>query len=207
MTLQSSLLLELSGRLTMRFTPTGLQDAWLIRLDPARDTRGFFARTFCVDEFRAHGLETNFPQHSMSRSYRKGTIRGMHFQRMPHCETKLVRCLSGAIWDVIIDLRPDSTTFRQWRGFELTAENQDHLYIPKGFAHGFQTLSDDAHVNYLISAVYVPDAAGGLRYDDPAFGIAWPLPVSVISEKDLQWPSFSSEGQRAGLGSPVPAAP
>ncbi len=183
----------------MRFNPTGLQDAWLIQLDPARDERGFFARTFCVNEFRAHGLETSFPQHSMSCSFSKGTLRGMHFQRAPHREVKLVRCLSGAIWDVIIDLRPESATFCQWRGFELTAENQDQLYIPKGFAHGFQTLSEDAQVNYLISEFYTPDAASGVRYDDPAFGIAWPLPVSAVSEKDLHWPDFSSEKQRTGL--------
>lgn len=185
----------------MRFNPIGLQDAWLIALDPARDRRGFFARTFCVNEFRARGLETHFPQHSLSCSYSKGTLRGMHFQRAPYCETKLVRCLNGAIWDVIIDLRPDSRTFRQWRGFELTAENQHQLYIPKGFAHGFQALSDNAQVNYLISELYVPDAASGVRYDDPAFAIAWPLPVSVISEKDLQWPRFLSEEQRNDVGS------
>ena len=114
------------------------------------------------------------------------------FNDAPHAEVKLVRCLSGAIWDVIVDLRPGSPTFRQWRGFELSAENQDQLYIPKGFAHGFQTLSDDAQVNYLISAFYAPDAASGVRYDDPAFGIAWPLPVSDMSDKDLAWPDFRS---------------
>ena len=183
----------------MRFSPTGLQDAWLIQLDPARDERGFFARTFCVNEFRAHGLEANFQQHSTSCSYSKATLRGMHFQRAPYGEVKLVRCLSGAIWDVIIDLRLESPTFRQWRGFELSAENQDQLYIPMGFAHGFQTLSDNAQVNYLISELYTPDAASGVRYDDPAFGIAWPLPVSAISEKDRHWPDFSSEKQRKGV--------
>lgn len=185
----------------MRFTPTGLQDAWLIGLDPVQDRRGSFVRTFCVNEFQARGLESNFPQHSMSCSYSKGTLRGMHFQRAPFCETKLVRCLNGAIWDVIIDLRPSSRTFRQWRGFELTAENQDQLFIPKGFAHGFQTLSDNAQVNYLISEPYAPDAASGVRYDDPAFEIAWPLPVSVISEKDLRWPRFSSEEKGSGVES------
>jgi dTDP-4-dehydrorhamnose 3,5-epimerase len=176
----------------MKFEATGLDGAWLIHLDPMRDQRGFFARTFCVNEFAAHGLETEFPQHSMSCSYGKGTLRGMHFQRAPHGEVKLVRCLSGAIWDVIIDLRPQSPTFRQWLGFELSAENQDQLYIPKGFAHGFQTLSDNAQVNYLISEFYAPDAASGVRYDDPAFAIAWPLPVSVISEKDRLWPDFEA---------------
>jgi dTDP-4-dehydrorhamnose 3,5-epimerase len=183
----------------MRFNPTGLQDAWLIQLDPARDERGFFARTFCINEFQAHGLETNFQQHSTSCSYSKGTLRGMHFQRVPYGEVKLVRCLSGAIWDVIIDLRPESSTFCQWRGFELSAENQDQLYIPKGFAHGFQTLRENAQVNYLISEFYTLDAASGVRHDDPAFGIAWPLPVSAISGKDLRWPDFSPEKQRGGL--------
>jgi len=174
----------------MRFEPAGLDGAWLIHLDSMGDERGFFARTFCVDEFRAHGLETSFPQHSISCSRSKGTLRGMHFQRAPHREVKLVRCLNGAIWDVIIDLRPESPTFRQWRGLELSAENQYQLYIPKGFAHGFQTLSDDTYVNYLISEIYATDAAAGVRYDDPAFAVTWPLPIGVISEKDLRWPDF-----------------
>jgi dTDP-4-dehydrorhamnose 3,5-epimerase len=174
----------------MRFEATGLDDAWLVRLDPVRDSRGFFARTFCVDEFGARGLETSFPQHSVSHSLRKGTVRGMHFQREPHAEVKLVRCLNGAIWDVIIDLRPASSTFRQWRGFELSEENGLQLYIPKGFAHGFQTLSDDARVNYLISEFYTPAAASGVRYDDPAFAITWPLSVASIAEKDRLWPDF-----------------
>jgi dTDP-4-dehydrorhamnose 3,5-epimerase len=177
----------------MRFESTGLDGAWLVRLDPIRDQRGFFARTFCANEFGAHGLVTAFPQHSISCSLARGTLRGMHFQRAPHQEVKLVRCLSGAIWDVIVDLRPGSPSFRQWRGFELSADNQDQLYIPKGFAHGFQTLSDNAQVNYLISEFHAPDAASGVRYDDPAFAIAWPLPVSVISEKDLGWPRFAPE--------------
>lgn len=181
----------------MQFEPTGLDGAWLVRLDPMRDSRGFFARTFCAEEFGVRGLETGFPQHSISRSNRRGTLRGMHFQRAPHAEVKLVRCLSGVIWDVIIDLRPRSPTFCQWRGFELSAENHDQLYIPKGFAHGFQTLTDDAQVNYLISAVYAPDAASGVRYDDRAFGISWPLPVSEISEKDLRWSDFQPEAHRA----------
>jgi dTDP-4-dehydrorhamnose 3,5-epimerase len=176
----------------MRFEPIDLDGVWLIHLDLMGDSRGFFARTFCVDEFRTHGLETNFPQHSISSSASKGTVRGMHFQRAPHAEIKLVRCLSGAIWDVVVDLRSESPTFRQWRGFELSAENQDQLYIPKGFAHGFQTLSDNAQVNYLISEFHAPDLASGVRYDDPAFGIVWPLPVSVISEKDLLWPRISA---------------
>jgi len=175
----------------MRFEPADLQDAWLIHLEPICDNRGSFARTFCADEFRAHGLETNFPQHSISSSLQKGTLRGMHFQTQPHSEAKVVRCLSGLIWDVIIDLRPDSSTFRQWRGFQLSEDNGLQLYIPKGFAHGFQTLSDNARINYLISKVYEPAASTGVRYNDPAFGVTWPLPVTTIAEKDRLWPDFS----------------
>jgi len=174
----------------MRFEQTDLDGAHLVHPEPMRDRRGFFARTFCVKEFSAHGLETNFPQHSISYSHRKGTLRGMHLQRAPHGEVKLVRCLTGAIFDVIIDVRPNSPTFRHWRGFELSAENRDQLYIPEGFAHGFQTLTDNAQVNYLISKFYAPDAAAGFRYDDGAFNISWPLPVSEIAEKDLAWSAF-----------------
>jgi dTDP-4-dehydrorhamnose 3,5-epimerase len=175
----------------MLFRETRLQDAWLVELEPAGDDRGFFARTFCELEFAAHGLETRFVQHSRSLSAMRGTLRGMHFQNPPHSEAKLVTCIKGAIWDVIIDLRPNSPSFRQWQGFEMTADNRHQLYIPQGFAHGFQTLSDDAEVGYLISAFYAPDAADGLRYDDPAFSIEWPLPPTVISEKDRNWPNFT----------------
>jgi dTDP-4-dehydrorhamnose 3,5-epimerase len=175
----------------MQFCPTNLCDACLIKLEPARDNRGFFARSFCAEEFAAHGLETNYPQHSISVSARKGTLRGMHYQRHPHCEVKLVRCSRGAILDVIIDIRSDSPTYRRWQQFELSSENSHQLYIPKGFAHGFQTLSDDAEVNYLISAPYKPELAHGIRYNDPAFPISWPLSVTEISEKDLHWPDFA----------------
>jgi dTDP-4-dehydrorhamnose 3,5-epimerase len=175
----------------MRFQPTNLKDAWLIELEPARDSRGFFARTFCVEEFAAHGLETSYPQHSISFSHRQGTLRGMHFQRQPHSEVKLVRCLRGAIWDVIIDIRPDSPTFCSWQWFELSEHNNRQLYIPKGFAHGFQTLTENAEVNYLISESYAPQAASGIRYDDPRFTIEWPQPVNEISDKDRQWPDFA----------------
>jgi len=175
----------------MRFEAIGLDGAWLIHQDAMQDERGFFARTFCVNEFAAHCLETTFPQHSVSHSSRKGTVRGMHFQTAPHEEVKLVRCVAGAIFDVIIDLRPGSPTFRRWQGFELTADNGLQLYIPKGFAHGFQTLTDDARINYLISEIYAPEAARGVRHDDAAFGIKWPLPVTSISDKDLRWPDFT----------------
>ncbi|MGH6895134.1 MAG: dTDP-4-dehydrorhamnose 3,5-epimerase [Geminicoccaceae bacterium] len=174
----------------MRFDETTLCGAWLIEPEPARDHRGFFARTFCAQEFAEHGLTAGFVQHNTSQSTARGTLRGMHFQRAPHAEVKVVSCLRGAIWDVIIDLRPESPTYRQWDGFELTADNRRQLYVPEGFAHGFQTLCDDTEVGYLISAFYAPLAASGLRYDDPAFAIAWPLPLSEISDKDRTWPDF-----------------
>src|SRR5215471_14281457 len=168
----------------MRFTETSLCGAWLIDLEPVRDHRGFFARTFCMRELAEHGLETSFVQHSTSHSAVKGTLRGMHFQRAPHSEVKVVRCLKGAIWDVIIDLRADSPTYRRWQGFELTAKNRRQLYVPAGFAHGFQTLCDDTEAGYLISAYHVPSAACGVRHDDPAFVIAWPLPPGPMSTTD-----------------------
>jgi dTDP-4-dehydrorhamnose 3,5-epimerase len=175
----------------MEFHPTSLRDACLIKLEPMHDGRGFFARTFCTEDFAAHRLEADFPQHSVSFSAREGTVRGMHFQREPGAEVKLVRCIRGAILDVIIDIRPDSPTYRRWQEFELSEANRHQLYIPKGFAHGFQTLCDDVEVSYLISTPYRPDLAGGIRYNDPVFGIAWPLPVTEISEKDLRWSDFS----------------
>ncbi|MGA2999427.1 dTDP-4-dehydrorhamnose 3,5-epimerase [Bradyrhizobium sp.] len=176
----------------MQFHNTTFRDTWLVQLEPIHDTRGFFVRTFCVDEFGARGLETNFPQHSASYSGRKGTLRGMHYQCPPHSEVKLVRCVKGAIWDIIVDIRPDSPTFRCWEGFELSESNHRQLYIPRGFAHGFQTLSEGVEVNYLISERYVAEAARGIRHDDPSFAIQWPLPVSEISAKDLRWPDFSA---------------
>lgn len=174
----------------MKFNLTALRDARLIQLEPAFDSRGFFARTFCVDEFAAHGLETNYVQHSVSFSARKGTLRGMHYQREPHREAKVVRCLNGVIWDVIVDIRPESPTYRHWQGFELSSAAGDQLYIPKGFAHGFQTLSDNVEINYLVSEFYSPQSASGIRFDDPTFEITWPLPTTEISGKDLSWPKF-----------------
>lgn len=186
----------------MRFSKTNLHGAWLLEPAPIADHRGFFARTFCAREFAANGLVASFVQHSTSRSAARGTLRGMHFQRPPDAEAKLVSCLRGAIWDVIIDLRPGSPTHRAWQGFELTAENRRQLYVPEGFAHGFQTLGDGTEVGYLISAFHAPAAAGGVRYDDPAFAIDWPLPVTALSEKDEAWPPFG-----AGDGGPSPARP
>jgi dTDP-4-dehydrorhamnose 3,5-epimerase len=179
----------------MQFHTTALEGAWLIQLEHRRDSRGFFARTFCAQEFATHGLETSYPQHSISFSARRGTVRGMHYQREPHSEVKLVRCLKGSIWDVIIDIRPNSPTYRRWEGFDLSEADGRQLYIPKGFAHGFQTLSDGVEVNYLISEPYDSEAACGIRYDDLSFSIAWPLAVTEISAKDLSWPNFVDRPQ------------
>jgi dTDP-4-dehydrorhamnose 3,5-epimerase len=184
----------------MLFAATQLHGAWLIEIEPREDDRGFFARTWCRRELAEHGLDTEIAQESISYNRRRGTLRGLHFQRPPHEETKIVRCARGAISDVIVDLRPHSPTFLRWQAFELTAANHRALYIPKGFAHGFQTLSDDGEVAYQISAFHVPEAAGGYRYDDAAFGVAWPLPVTVISERDRGWPAFGADAPRAPTG-------
>jgi dTDP-4-dehydrorhamnose 3,5-epimerase len=175
----------------MQFHPTSLHGAWRIHIEPACDSRGYFARTFCVDEFAARALETSYGQHSISFTARKGTVRGLHYQREPHSEAKVVRCIKGVIWDVIIDIRPDSPTYLRWQEFELSGGNGDQLYIPAGFAHGYQTLSDDVEVTYLISARYAPGSAYGIRFDDPVFAITWPLAVTEISDKDVNWPNFS----------------
>jgi dTDP-4-dehydrorhamnose 3,5-epimerase len=180
---------------SMRFLETELDGARLIELEPVRDERGFFSRSFCVKEFAAHDLNPNFVQHSLSYSAARGTLRGMHFQAAPDSEVKVVGCVKGAIWDVIIDIRPHSPTYRRWQGFELTAKNHRQLYIPAGFAHGFQTLSDGTEVHYLISAFYEPSAARGLRHDDPSFAIKWPLPIAAISAKDRAWPDFAKPCQ------------
>ena len=177
----------------MIFTATRLKDASLIDIEPIKDERGFFARTWCRRELSAQGLDIEIAQESLSYNRHRGTLRGLHFQRSPHEETKIVRCTRGAIFDVIVDLRPHSPSHLRWQGFELTAENRRALYIPKGFAHGFETLSDDAEIAYQISAFYTPEAAGGCRYDDAALAICWPLPVTVISERDLGWPAFKAD--------------
>lgn len=174
----------------MRLIETALPGAHVVEPQPIEDARGFFARTFCAAEFAARGLATVFVQHNTSGNIRRGTLRGLHFQRPPHQEVKVVSCLKGAVFDVIVDLRPASPTFRRWLGVELSAANRRSLYIPEGFAHGFQTLADDSEVGYLMSAMYEPGAAAGYRWDDPAFAIAWPLPPAVMSEKDRAWPPF-----------------
>jgi len=175
----------------MRFNPADIDGAWLVEPERHEDSRGWFVRTFCERSFAVQGLETRFVQHSASRTRAKGAVRGMHYQAAPHGEVKLVSCRRGAIFDVVLDLRPRSASFGQWRGFELSAENGRQLYIPEGCAHGFQTLCEEAEVGYLISAFYTPDAARGVRHDDPQFGISWPLPVSLMSDKDRAWPDFA----------------
>ena len=172
----------------MKFSKTSLADAMVIDMQRNEDSRGFFARTFCAREFAEAGLVTEYVQANHSYNRAKGTVRGMHFQNPPHGEVKLVRCVKGAILDIIIDLRPGSPSWRKWEAFELTEENGRTLYVPVGFAHGFQTLADETHVTYSVSHPYTPGVEGGVRWDDPAFGITWPLPVSVISDKDAAWP-------------------
>jgi dTDP-4-dehydrorhamnose 3,5-epimerase len=177
----------------MRFRKTGLPDVWSIEPVLHRDGRGFFARTFCVQEYAAHRLETHFVQHSISYSRVRGTVRGLHFQRQPHAETKVVNCIRGVIWDVVLDLRPDSQTYCRWESFILSAENRRQVYIPQGCAHGFQSLSDHVEVGYLIATFYEPDAAAGIRYNDHTFNIDWPLTPTMISDKDQSWPDFVPE--------------
>lgn len=172
----------------MRFQKTRIEDVWIVEPVALSDSRGSFARTFCKDEFAQHGLVQDFVQHSVSHSREKHTIRGLHFQKGTHAEDKVVSCLQGAIFDVAVDVRPDSPTYLQWVSALLSSENRQQFYIPKGFAHGFQSLTDDAVVSYLISTRYEPSAATGLRFDDPAIGIDWPAEATVVSEKDRSWP-------------------
>lgn len=182
----------------MIFTESKLPGAFIIEVEKRSDERGFFARSWCAREFEAHGLCTQMVQSNISFNHRKGTLRGMHFQKPPYGEAKLIRCTRGAIYDVIIDLRPQSPTYKQWLGVELTADNYAMLYVPENFAHGFQTLTDAAEVFYQISQYYTPGAEGGLRWDDPAFNIQWPqAQPSVIAEKDKQWPLFRDVREKA----------
>jgi dTDP-4-dehydrorhamnose 3,5-epimerase len=178
----------------VRFTPTALAGAWLIDVEPAEDERGYFARTWCRREFAEHGIDCEFVQASVSYNRAAGTLRGMHFQRSPHDESKLIRCVRGALYDVIVDVRRDSGTYGHWFGVELSAENRRALFVPEGFAHGFVTLVDRTEVFYQISAYYTPGHAAGLRYDDPALAIEWPVEVKVIADKDREWPDFADRG-------------
>jgi dTDP-4-dehydrorhamnose 3,5-epimerase len=175
----------------MRFHPLSVDGAFVVELEPIPDERGFFARTWSASELQSRGLDSDLVQVSISYNERAGTIRGMHYQVAPHEETKVVRCTSGAIFDVVIDLRPGSPTFKRSDSVDLTAKNRKALYIPKGCAHGFQTIEDGTEVLYQISAEYASEAARGVRWNDPAFGIVWPLELTRISKRDEAFPDFA----------------
>lgn len=168
----------------MIFHPSPLAGAFTIDVQPFQDSRGFFTRTFCEKEFGEHQLVQHFVQANHSGTNGKGVIRGMHFQHSPHCEVKLVKCVQGAIYDVIVDVRKNSATFLQWFAAELTSENKKMMYVPAGFAHGFQSLSEYSEIVYMVSNFYNKESEGGIRYNDPKVNIKWPLPVSLVSEKD-----------------------
>jgi len=174
----------------MRFLPTAIDDVWIVEPEPRADHRGLFARVWCEDEFAAKGLETRMVQANTAFSDRKGTLRGMHYQTGDAAEMKLVRCTQGMVYDVALDLRPSSRTFRSWVGVELSAANRRMLYVPKGCAHGYQTLEPATELWYGTTHAYAPALATGVRFDDPAFTIVWPEPVSAISDADAAWPSF-----------------
>jgi dTDP-4-dehydrorhamnose 3,5-epimerase len=171
----------------MIFTETELAGAFIVDLEPHKDNRGFFARLFCQNEFAAHGLKPLVAQANIGANRRRGTVRGMHFQFPPAAETKYVRCVRGAVLDIIVDLRPESPTYLRHAAVELSARNQRGIYIPERFAHGYQTLEDDTDTIYMVGEFYTPGVEGGLRHDDPILGLRWPLPVEVISEKDRNW--------------------
>jgi dTDP-4-dehydrorhamnose 3,5-epimerase len=178
----------------MKISKTHLEGACVVELTPMSDSRGIFARTFCAREFEEHGLKPVFVQANLSFNHKKGTMRGMHFQLPPAAETKLVRCTSGAIYDVIIDMRPTSPSYLQHFGIELSSDNRKALYVPELFAHGYLTLTAGAEVVYQVGEFYSPGYERGLRYDDPQFKIEWPTQVEVISDKDASWKPFAAEG-------------
>jgi dTDP-4-dehydrorhamnose 3,5-epimerase len=180
----------------MIFTETPLKGSYVVEIEKREDKRGFFGRAWCKKEFESQGLSPELVQSNIAFSNKRGTLRGMHYQVQPYEEAKLVRCTMGAIYDVIIDLRPDSPTYKQWVGVELTSHNRKMLYVPEGCAHGYQTLTDDTEVFYQTSQFYAPAWARGVRYDDPAFGIAWPIEVRAISDADTRWPPYSPEDSR-----------
>jgi dTDP-4-dehydrorhamnose 3,5-epimerase len=174
----------------MNFIPTPLASAFVIEMQLLRDDRGFFSYSFDRSKMESHGITGDIVQSNLSFNHKKGTLRGMHFQVEPKAQPKLVRCTAGAVYDVIVDLRPDSPTYCKWFGTELSAENHRSLYIPNGFAHGFQTLSDNAELLYDMFEWYAPETAQGVRYNDPAFGIQWPIEVSMISDRDAEYADF-----------------
>jgi dTDP-4-dehydrorhamnose 3,5-epimerase len=174
----------------MLFEESKIGGVFEVRLERKSDERGFFARSWCREEFERAGLNPGLAQCSISYNPRKGTLRGMHYQAPPYAEAKLIRCTSGAIYDVVVDLRAQSPTYRQWAGFTLTAENRDMVYIPEGCAHGFLTLEDESEIFYQISEFYNAESARGVRWDDPAFGIVWPEKQQLMSERDRTYPDF-----------------
>lgn len=175
----------------MKFTPTNIQDVFIVELEKREDDRGFFARGFCQREFEDHGMIPDVVQANISYNKYKGTLRGMHYQVSPCEETKFLRCTKGSVYDVIIDMRPESKTYKKWIGVELTDKNYKMLYVPRNFAHGFQTLEDETEVMYLVSEFYAPETERGVRYNDPTFMIQWPLAVAQISDKDAGWPDYT----------------
>lgn len=174
----------------MIFKETKLKEAYIIEIEPIEDERGFFARSFCAEEFEKYGLNSSIAQCNISYNQKKGTLRGMHYQVAPHAETKLVRCTRGAIYDVALDLRKDSPTFKQWVATELSANNRRMFYIPDGVAHGFQTLEDHTEVFYQMSEFYHPESVRGVRWNDPLFGIEWPLSKPILSHRDCFFDDF-----------------
>jgi dTDP-4-dehydrorhamnose 3,5-epimerase len=179
----------------VRFEPTGIEGVVAVRLDLHSDDRGSFARTFCEDEFAAAGIPFRVVQANVSRNTARHTLRGMHFQRAPHREAKIVSCVRGRIWDVAVDVREDSPTYLRWEAFELSPDAGMALHLPQGIAHGFLTLEPDSEVHYLMGAAFVPGAGHGIRWDDPAVGIDWPAAPAVISQKDLAYPAVEAPGR------------
>lgn len=175
----------------MIFAPTEVDGAFLVSMEPHADDRGWFARAWCEDEFRAHGVTARAIQTNVSLTVRRGTIRGLHWQVAPHQESKLLRCTAGAVFDVVVDVRPASPTHGAWQGYELRAGDQRLVFVPEGCAHGYQALADASEVSYNVSTPYAPGAERGIRWDDPAFEISWPIGDVVVSEKDASWPDFA----------------
>lgn len=184
----------------MKFHQTSLMGVYRVELDRIGDERGFFARAWCRREFEAYGLDGALAQSNLSYNVQRGTLRGLHYQVEPHAEIKMVRCVRGAIYDVVVDLRADSATYLNWVAVELSADNRRMLYVPKGCGHGFQTLEDDTELLYQVSEFFAPGAERGIRYDDPSFNIDWPLPVTSISPKDANWPDFEANRRRVSGG-------
>ena len=180
----------------MKFQETRLKGAFVVEMERREDSRGSFARTWCEEEFRSHGLNTSMVQGNTAYSKTRGTLRGLHLQKAPHEEAKLIRCIRGSIYDVILDLRPNSPTFKEWLSLELNEKSNFMLFVPEGFAHGYQTLADDTEVFYLVSEFYAPECEVGIRYDELAFQIRWPIRDDIlISDKDKNWPDFSAQGK------------